>query len=41
MESFMDRLRVRSKPGTGTTVTLEKAIKGRAQHSCHDRREDS
>ena len=31
MESFMDRLRVRSRPGAGTTVTLEKTIKGRAQ----------
>ena len=29
MESFMDRLAVRSKPGAGTTVTLEKQIKGR------------
>lgn len=26
MESFTDRLRVRSKPGKGTTVTLEKTI---------------
>ena len=26
MESFTDRLRVRSKPGKGTTVTLEKYI---------------
>lgn len=26
MESFMDRLRVRSKPGKGTSVTLEKSI---------------
>lgn len=29
MESFMDHLRVRSKPGSGTTVTLEKQIRGR------------
>lgn len=26
MESFMDRLKVRSKPGKGTSVTLEKSI---------------
>jgi stage II sporulation protein AB (anti-sigma F factor) len=31
MESFMDRMRVRSKPGVGTTVTLEKEIRGRTQ----------
>ena len=31
MESFMDRLKVRSQPGRGTSVTLEKQIKGRAQ----------
>ena len=31
MESFMDRIGVRSRPGAGTTVTLEKHIKGRAQ----------
>ncbi|MDR2753668.1 MAG: anti-sigma F factor [Oscillospiraceae bacterium] len=31
MESFMDRIKVRSKPGGGTTVTLEKEIRGRAQ----------
>lgn len=29
MESFMDRLRVSSKPGKGTTVTMEKTIKPR------------
>ncbi|NLB37558.1 MAG: anti-sigma F factor [Clostridiales bacterium] len=29
MESFMDKIRVRSKVGSGTTVTLEKNIKGR------------
>jgi stage II sporulation protein AB (anti-sigma F factor) len=29
MESFMDRLRVRSRLGAGTTVTLEKTVKGR------------
>ncbi len=27
MESFMDKLRVRSIPGKGTTVTMQKAIK--------------
>jgi len=31
MESFMDRLKVRSQVGRGTSVTLEKHIKGRAQ----------
>ena len=30
MESFTDRVRVRSKAGVGTTVTLYKEIKGRA-----------
>ncbi|MDR1464488.1 MAG: anti-sigma F factor [Oscillospiraceae bacterium] len=30
MESFMDRVRVRSILGSGTTVTLEKRILGRA-----------
>jgi len=29
MESFMDKLRVRSSPGHGTTVTMVKAIKPR------------
>ncbi len=29
MESFSDKLRVRSKLGTGTTVTIEKNIKGK------------
>ena len=29
MESFMDTMRVRSNVGRGTTVTLEKQIKGR------------
>lgn len=29
MESFCDKIRVSSKIGTGTTVTLEKALKGR------------
>lgn len=29
MESFMDKVRVRSASGRGTTVTLEKKIKGR------------
>ena len=31
MESFMDRIGVRSKAGAGTTVTLEKMIRGRQQ----------
>ena len=31
MESFMDKLKVRSKVGAGTSITLEKHIKGRAQ----------
>jgi hypothetical protein len=30
MESFMDRVRVRSRLGSGTTVTLEKRILGRS-----------
>ena len=29
MEIFMDKVRVRSVPGKGTTVTLEKKIRGR------------
>lgn len=29
MESFMDRVKVNSKPGRGTTVTLEKRIWGK------------
>ena len=29
MESFMDRIRVASKPDKGTTVTLEKKIRGK------------
>jgi len=29
MESFMDKLRVRSKPGRGTTIVMEKHILGR------------
>lgn len=29
MESFMDKVRVASKPGTGTTVTMEKRIWGK------------
>lgn len=29
MESFSDKLLVRSKPGAGTTVTIEKIIKGK------------
>lgn len=31
MESFSDRLRVRSKLGTGTTVTIEKIIRGKTK----------
>ena len=31
MESFSDRLRVRSKVGTGTTVTIEKIIRGKTK----------
>ena len=31
MESFMDKLRVRSRPGRGTTVTLRKLISPRAK----------
>ncbi len=31
MESFSDKLKVRSKVGVGTTVTMEKKIKGKAQ----------
>ena len=29
MESFMDKIKVRSKPQKGTTITMEKLIKGR------------
>ena len=29
MESFMDKVKVRSRPGSGTTVTLEKRILGK------------
>lgn len=29
MESFMDKIKVRSTPGKGTTVTLEKKINGK------------
>lgn len=29
MESFMDKIKVRSAPGKGTTVTLEKKINGK------------
>jgi hypothetical protein len=29
MESFCDKVKVRSKKGVGTVVTLEKRIKGR------------
>ena len=31
MESFMDKLKVKSQVGRGTSVTLEKKIKGRPQ----------
>lgn len=31
MESFMDNLKVRSKPGVGTTVTMEKKISVRTR----------
>lgn len=31
MESFSDRLRVRSKVGTGTTVIIEKIIRGKTK----------
>lgn len=31
MQSFSDKLRVRSKVGAGTTVTFEKRIRGKAQ----------
>ncbi len=31
MESFSDRLRVRSKVGVGTTVTMEKIIRGKTK----------
>lgn len=30
MESFSDKVKVRSKPGVGTTVTIVKKIRGRA-----------
>ena len=30
MESFSDRLRVRSKVGCGTTVTIDKVVKGKS-----------
>ena len=30
MESFCDKVKVASRPGRGTTVTLEKQIRGRA-----------
>ena len=30
MESFMDKLRVRSAPGRGTTVTMIRSIKPRS-----------
>ena len=33
MESFMDRVKVKSAPGKGTTVTLEKRLSGRIPES--------
>lgn len=33
MESFTDKVRVRSKVGSGTTVTLDKIIEGRSQNN--------
>ena len=33
MESFMDKLRVRSRPGRGTTVTMLRTIRSRMRHS--------
>ena len=29
MDSFMDKLRVRSSPGKGTTVTMQRAVRPR------------
>lgn len=34
MESFMDKVRVRSKVGRGTTVTLRKTIRSRGESLC-------
>lgn len=36
MGSFMDKLRVRSKPGCGTTVTLEKYIEKRDRQNINE-----
>lgn len=36
MESFSDKLRVRSAPGKGTTVTLIKRIRGKGNDSGND-----
>lgn len=33
MESFMDKLRVRSAPGKGTTVTMQRAIRQRIKRT--------
>ena len=33
MESFMDKLRVNSRPGKGTTVTFEKYISSRQKEN--------
>ena len=33
MESFMDKLRVRSRPGRGTTVTMLRTIRSRVRRS--------
>jgi len=35
MESFMDKVRVKSKPGVGTTVTLKKQLSFRAKIKPH------
>ena len=32
MQSFMDKVQVRSRPGKGTTVTLQKQLRQRPQH---------
>ncbi len=36
MGTFMDKLRVRSKPGSGTTVTLEKTIVSKGSNNGED-----
>lgn len=32
MQSFMDRVKVRSAPGRGTTVTMERVLRGKDDH---------